>query len=155
MLSVRRCFCAACIVELNGPPVCVDSADAKSPPGEPLARGFSGDSTPDPERVGKPGFMGIGISPVTFRRTGGRIEDDAPVPWVRLTPGEVSLGLSLSENPENGVVSVPRACRRAFSCFACTDRKCRSSSCHLISSRPILDRVESAAIDLDNSVSEE
>ena len=42
----------------------------------------------------------------------------------------------------NEVISVPRACRRAFSCFICTARKCCSSSCHLMSSRASLERVE-------------
>ena len=40
------------------------------------------------------------------------------------------------------VVSVPRAWRRAFSCLTWTVRKCCKSSCHLMSSRPSLERVE-------------
>lgn len=38
--------------------------------------------------------------------------------------------------------------RRARSCRACTDRKCVSSSCHLMSSRPLFARVVVCAYDL-------
>ena len=120
------------------------------------ALGFNGDSTflggaPTPV-LAPPAVTleGSGMSPVTLRRIGGRILD-VPCPGCcfpapALTPrAEVSPPPpDFSENPENDAVSVPpSACRRAFSCFAWTERKCRRSSCHLISSRPSLDRVAS------------
>lgn len=38
--------------------------------------------------------------------------------------------------------ALPSAWRRAFSCLICTVRKCWRSSCHLMSSRPSLERVD-------------
>jgi hypothetical protein len=78
----------------------------------PLALGFSGDRTPC--RGETP--MGL-VSPVTFRRTGGRAKVDDPI----FRPA--SLNFSFSENSVEGIVSPPMACRRAFSCLACTVRK--------------------------------
>ena len=81
-------------------------------------------------------------SPVTLRRIGGRSAgvDVAAGPG---TGAAFAGGRSLTENPAKGVVvSVPSACRRAFSCRPCTSRKCAKSSGHLMSSRPSLDRVE-------------
>ena len=81
--------------------------------------------------------------PVTLRRIGGR----EPAVGGRLALPSAGLSV-VAENPEKGVVSAPNACRRAFSCFAWTVRKWRSSSCHLISSRPSLDRVARGPADL-------
>jgi len=80
--------------------------------------------------------------PVTLRRMGGR----EPAVVGRFPPTSVDLSV-VAENPENGIVSAPNACRRAFSCLAWTERKWRRSSCHLISSRPSLDRVERGPAD--------
>jgi hypothetical protein len=87
--------------------------------------------------------------PVTLRRMGGR----EPAVVGRFPPTSVDLSV-VAENPENGIVSAPNACRRAFSCLAWTERKWRRSSCHLISSRPSLDRVERGPADLWSGVSE-
>lgn len=96
------------------------------------AFGFSGESTPLVREGGRAG------SPVTLRRIGGR---SAGVD-VATGGGGFAGGRSLIENPAKGVVSVPSACRRAFSCRPWTSRKCARSSCHLMSSRPSLDRVD-------------
>lgn len=79
------------------------------------------------------------MSPVTFRRICGLTVVDRPT----LSPG--SLCRSKSDNSTNDEMSPPSACRRAFSCLDCTERKYWSSSCHLISSRPtILERDDKA-----------
>jgi hypothetical protein len=142
-----RCFCtpaAAEVVPPTGPPVCADTAPANSPLC-PLALGFSGDNIPLLTGNGGLRFGTTERSPVTFLRIGGRVEDAGRPAF---SPEERSPCFSVSEKSENGVVSAPRAIRRAFSCLAWIDRKCVSNSCHLISSRPILDRVDSAPIDL-------
>jgi hypothetical protein len=137
-LSDRGCLeLCACTCVAAG--LCGFSAEGSSPLW-PLALGFNGDRT---FRGGTVMGSGGASLPVTLRRRGGR---EAEVPG-RLTP--TSAGFSaVAENPEKGVVSAPNACRRAFSCLAWTDRKCRSSSCHFISSRPSLDRVERGPADL-------
>lgn len=99
------------------------------------AFGFSGESTALVREGGR-----AGSPPVTLRRIGGR-RDDGGVD-VDTAGGGIAGGRSLIENPANGVVSVPSACRRAFSCRPWTSRKWASSSCHLMSSRPSLDRVD-------------
>lgn len=99
----------------------------------PRARGFNGDSTLPDREGGRTGPS----PPVTFRRIGGRVDDGA----VGIITG-MFVGFSPLVKPENGVVSVPKACLRAFSCLPCTDRKCESNSCHFISSRPNLERVD-------------
>jgi hypothetical protein len=80
-----------------------------------LALGFNGESI-----AGRGATPVVLISPVTFRRIWGRPDvgaDDTPV--VRVAP-PVSLNLSWSVSSVNGELSAPRACRRAFSCLACT-----------------------------------
>jgi hypothetical protein len=107
----------------------------------PLALGFKGDKT---LRGGTAtGGGGRPSPPVTLRRIGGR----EPTVVGRLALPSAGLSV-VAENPEKDVVSAPNACRRAFSCFAWTVRKWRSSSCHLISSRPSLDRVARGPADL-------
>jgi len=88
---------------------------------------------------------GGGASPPVTRR---RIEGRETAIVGRFPPMSRDLSVVV-EKPEEGVVSVPNACRRAFSCLPWTDRKWRRSSCHLISSRPSLDRVDRGpAVDL-------
>jgi len=147
ILSALSCCCL--------PPCCPAPTPCGFSPEGPtnplcLARGFNGDST----------FRGGALtaaeegktSPVTFRRIGGRKAEEGPcscccccllAPEADTSPPPPPPP-DFSENPEKEAVSgtlAPNACRRAFSCFAWTDRKWRSSSCHLISSRPNLDRV--------------
>lgn len=111
-----------------------------------LAFGFKGDNAPLLLATGGAGEMAFGNSPpVTLRRMGGR-------PAVGARPGLSPINspsLSKSGNPEIVDVSAPSACRRAFSCLACTERKCRSSSCHLMSSRPIFERLDIGPIVLE------
>ena len=98
-----------------------------------LARGLSGDS------AGRT-VTGGATSPVTRRRIGGRLTSARPTPSPDRDPGSVDL---LSWDPNelpNAIRSAPRACRRDFSCLFWTARKWLRSSCHLISSRPILVR---------------
>lgn len=101
-----------------------------------LALGLSGDNAPG---LGVGTAVGLsGSSPVTLLRSGvrptarGREVLSIPRP---LPPG----GSPASIKSEDIEASVPSVCRRAFSCLACTNRKCDKSSCHLISSRPSLD----------------
>jgi len=134
-LNDRGCFELGACVWVDGG-LC--SVEGNSTLG-PLALGFNGDRT---FRGGIETGSGGTSPPVTFRRKGGREAEDPGRP----TP--VSAGFSVvAANPEKGVVSAPNACRRAFSCLDWTDRKWRSSSCHLISSRPSLDRVERGPAD--------
>jgi hypothetical protein len=79
---------------------------------------------------------GGAVSP--FRRMGVAERFAAPgggdiVPDSRSSSAEYSA--------KGADMSPPVAWRRAFSCFACTDRKCAASSCHLMSSRAIFERV--------------
>lgn len=132
-----RCFCACC----------VNAAIAlfAALPCPTRARGLRGDSTlprangdvgPDCTGVAFAAAALTVISPVTLRRIRG-------LPPGRPMRSVGSLGRSTSEKKgeSDSDVSAPMACRLAFSCFDCTARKCCNSSCHLISSRPILDRV--------------
>ena len=110
----------------------------------PLDLGFKGDNA---FRGGTATEANVGASPpVTFRRIAGRVgADEGGRPGPREGSAIFSCG---AEKPENGVVSAPSACLRDFSCLLCTDLKCRRSSCHLMSSRPSLDRVERGPADL-------
>lgn len=94
-----------------------------------LALGFNGDNT-----VGRDGGATCSL---TFRRMGGR----PPGPVPRLEPPPLALTDDRESTVKPDGPSPPEVCRRAFSCRICTVRKCDSSSCHLISSRPSLDRV--------------
>ena len=111
----------------------------------PLDLGFKGDNAFRGSTVIAAGNVGMSL-PVTFRRIAGRVAaDEGGRPGPRAGSVVFSCG---AENPENGVVSAPNACLRDFSCLLCTDLKCRRSSCHLMSSRPSLDRVERGPADL-------
>ena len=132
-LFVRFCFGSCATEEIETVPFCT---------GATLALGFRGDRAPGLPGVGT--AIGLsGSSPVTLLRSGARptargrpaLSVPGPLPPDESPPLSVS-GISMSVEE-----SAPNACRRAFSCLACTDRKCDSSSCHLISSRPILDLV--------------
>lgn len=129
-LIVRLLFGACCAITAPG----VKGVA----PLEPRALGFNGERT-GPRESGPVGddVALTDISPVTFLRIAGR-----PFTGGRPTRSLWSLCLSNSGKLEKDVMSVPSACRRAFSCFDCTERKCCSSSCHLISSRTSFDRVD-------------
>jgi hypothetical protein len=129
--NARRCFCCIASEPPGGPAVggngCgiwLINVEASKP--VCLALGLRG------ERAGRAGG-GVG-SPVTRRRIGG---------WLPSASRDEEDSADLESKPEKGRLSVPRACRRAFSCFAWTARKWLRRSCHLISSRPILERVAS------------
>jgi len=112
------CFGGGCVIVtgLTGRPPAIGGDNTEdNNPDWPLALGFSGDKAPCR------GALPIGMSPVTFRRTGGRADVEAEVdaPAVRTT----SLSFSPSVNSLKGDVSPPKACRRDFSCLACTMRK--------------------------------
>ena len=82
---------------------------------------------------------------MTRLRTAGRA--------VPLTAGEpAGLSVLVEAIPRIGinssVIEPPIPCRRDFSCLICTALKCDSSSFHLISSRPILERVDDT-LDID------
>lgn len=77
--------------------------------------GFRGDSTPDRDGGRS------GPSPVTLRREGGT----GPTPDPEGGVGGFVLSIPFAYgNVVSDVTSVPRTCRRAFSCFICTVRKC-------------------------------
>lgn len=80
------------------------------------AFGLSGDRT----ALDREGGLAGPSPPVTFRRICGRKEDGAAGVDV---VGPFVAGLSFTVKPAKGVVSVPRACLRAFSCRPCTIRK--------------------------------
>lgn len=128
------CFPCVCpgSVGLVGRCAAFARLDARSPL---RAFGFSGESTPLVREGGR-----AGSPPVTLRRIGGRSDDGGA--GVDIAGGGFAGGRSLIENPAKGVVSVPSACRRAFSCRPWTSLKWARSSCHLMSSRPSLDRVD-------------
>lgn len=138
MLTTLTCL-VVCVCAVVG--LCGLSAEGMMPP---LDLGFKGDNT---FRGGTVIAGNVGTSlPVTFRRIAGRAAADE---GGRPGPREESAGFSCAaENPEKGVESAPNACLRDFSCLPCTDLKCRRSSCHLMSSRPSLDRVERGPADL-------
>lgn len=144
-----RCFCAcvktAAGFRFEGALVLEAMSPVKAP--GTLALGFKGDSAPALDEAGCIGtiLLGTVTSPVTRLRIGGR-----PV-GVDL-PFSKSLIFS-SGKPRIGDESFPKACLLDFSCFAWTDRKWRRSSCHLISSRLIFDRVPRGLIELQTNKS--
>lgn len=97
----------------------------------PRALGFSGESVRD----GGLASVGSGtLVPVTRLRTGGRV---VPVPFTLCGPA----GGAEASGMNSSLDEFPSACRLAFSCLFCTARKCDRSSFHLMSSRPIFERV--------------
>lgn len=116
--SGRRCFwavSAAAGFKFDGRfaafgPIKPDSAAV------PRALGFRGDNAPALDAGGGSGtiLLANGISPVTLLLiVGWPVGVDRPI---------LSIG-SLSGKPRMGDVSFPSVWRRAFSCFACTERK--------------------------------
>ena len=104
---------------------------------KPRALGFKGDSALDGGRAGIASVFNA-LFPVALRLTGGR-----PVPFKAPDPPDLSVVVELTprRGTNSSVFDVPSACRRAFSCLFWTVRKCDRSSFHLISSRPIFERV--------------
>lgn len=97
----------------------------------PRALGFNGESVRD----GGLASAGSGtLVPVTRLRTVGRV---VPVPFMLCGP----VGGAVVSGMNSSLVEFPSACRLAFSCLFCTARKCERSSFHLMSSRPIFERV--------------
>ena len=116
----RRCFCCC---SANDPPVelITDPGNDCGPcpiiaaDNNPfcLAFGFNGDNAGRPVPAPVP-VKGAGSAPATRRRIEG--PPTAPAP---LSPSFDDEGsVVLLSNPAKGRLSVPRACRRAFSCFA-------------------------------------
>jgi hypothetical protein len=129
ILLIRFCF-GGCDAKEAVVPFCTAAPT--------LALGLSGDNVPG---LGVGTAVGLsGSSPVTLLRSG--VRPTAREREALSVPGPLPPNGSLASIKSEGVeVSVPSACRRAFSCLAWTNRKCDKSSCHLISSRPILDLV--------------
>ena len=105
-------------------------------PEGPRALGFRGESAP-----ARP--PGTTLS-VTLRRICGRADCPPDDDGALALPIELWLAAP-PVAPKEEVKELLSLWRRAFSCLACSDRKCVRSSCHLISSRPNLDRDDIAA----------
>jgi hypothetical protein len=109
--SACRCFCCIASDPPGGPTVGGDGCgiwfiNVQASKLVCLALGLRG---------GRAGRAGGGVgSPVTRHRIGG---------WLPFASRDEEGSADLELKPEKGRWSVPRACRRAFSCFAWTTRK--------------------------------
>lgn len=124
----RRCFCC-CIANDTPGGLITDPENGCDPcpiiavDNNPfcLALGFNGDNASRPDTPACAPVGGVGSAPVTRRRMEGPDADAVPLPPSVSFDDDGSA--VLVSNPAKGRLSAPRACRRAFSCFAWTARK--------------------------------